>query len=139
MTSEGRARQAWDAMRTLVLDSHDRRAEVCAALGMSFFRIKVLRRVAAGPVTMSELVERLRSDAPYVSIVVEDLVGRGLVVRTSHPDDRRRKIVSVTQEGAAAAARAEEVLGRPPAALEALPDEELKALEQALARMLKDN
>lgn len=133
-----RAARVWDVMRSLVLDRHDRRAEVCAELGMSFFRIKVLRRVARGSLTMGELVEQVGSDAPYVSVVVEDLARRGYVVRTSHPDDRRRKIVSVTAGGAAAAARAEEVLGRPPTALASMDAAELAALERALARLATD-
>ena len=128
------AARVWAAMRDLVLD-HDHRDEVCAALGLSFFRIKVLRRVAAEPVTMGVLVESLGSDAPYVSVVVDDLAGRGLVERTSDPADRRRKIVSVTAAGAAAAARAQELLLTPPAVIAALPAADLEALDRILGAL----
>ena len=129
------ATRVWAVMRELVLD-HDRREEVCVALGMSFFRIKVLRRVAAEPATMGVLAERLGSDPPYVSIVVDDLVRRGLLTRTGDPGDRRRKIVSVTAEGARAAARAEELMAAPPAVLAGLPADELAVLDRVLGRLV---
>lgn len=121
----------WATMRTLVLEA-DRRAEVCAALGMSFFRIKVLRRIASEPTTGGLLAERLGSDPPYVSVVVDDLVRRGLVARTQDPDDRRRKVLSVTTAGAAAAGEAEALLAAPPRALTDLPPQDLADLGRIL-------
>lgn len=130
------AERVWAAMRTLVLDRHDARPRACAELGLSFIKIKILRRVAAGPLTMRELAQRLHSDPPYVTVVVDDLVERGLVLRENDPADRRRKIVSATGEGAALAARAEVILSTPPPALSSLPEPELVALDAALARVL---
>jgi len=106
------ATRVWATMRTLVLGA-DRRDEVCAALGMSFFRIKVLRRIAAEPTTGGLLAERLGSDPPYVSVVVDDLVRRGPVIRTPDPSDRRRKVLSVTASGARAAGRPRPCWRRP--------------------------
>jgi DNA-binding MarR family transcriptional regulator len=130
-----RAAAVWEAMRTLVLDRYDRRAEVRAELGMSFFRVKALRHVAQGSLTMRELVDALGSDAPYVSVVVDDLAKRGYVERNEDPADRRRKIVSVTPAGAEVAARADDLLNQPPAALTALDDAELAMLQRTLARL----
>lgn len=126
------ARRVWAAMRALVTED-DRRAELCAALGMSFFRVKVLRRIAAEPTTGGLLAERLGSDPPYVSVVVEDLVQRGLVVRTPDATDRRRKVLSVTVAGERAAARAEALLATPPRALADLPAEHLADLDRLLS------
>jgi DNA-binding MarR family transcriptional regulator len=131
-----RATRVWALMRALVLDRYDRRAEVCAALGMSFFRIKVLRMVAEEPATMGVLAERLNSDPPYITLLVDDLQQRGLVVRTEHPDDRRRKIVSATPEGRRAAALADSLLGAPPPAIIELDDRELADLERVLGGLL---
>ncbi len=128
---EAHATRAWTAMRALVL-GNDRRDEVAAALGMSFFRVKVVQYVAAGPVPMGVLAESLRSDPPYVSVVVDDLVRRGLLVRTEDPADRRRKIVSVTPEGARAAARADDLMTTPPAVLAGLPEADLAVLDRVL-------
>lgn len=124
--------RVWDAMRAVVLDRHDRRAEVCAALGMSFFRVGVLRVLVRKPMTMGALADRLGSDPPYLTIVVTDLERRGLVRRARDPADRRRKIVSLTAAGAEAAGVAESLLGAPPAGLAALPVAELRHLARVL-------
>ncbi|MFD0384002.1 MarR family transcriptional regulator [Streptomyces stramineus] len=80
---------------------------------MSFFRVKALRRIARGPLTLRELAELLLTDRPYTTLVVDDLAGRGLVERSANPADRRSKIVTVTPAGRAAAERAERILGTP--------------------------
>ena len=132
--TDGAAVRVWAAMRALVLED-DRRAEVCAALGMSFFRIKVLRRIAAEPTTGGLLAARLGSDAPYVSVVVEDLVRRGLVVRTPDAADRRRKVLSVTPAGERAAGQAEALLATPPSELAGLTSEQLADLDRILTAL----
>jgi DNA-binding MarR family transcriptional regulator len=131
------AARVWQGMRTLVLEQHDRRKEVCEALDMSFIRVKALRRLAAiGPVTMRELAADLSTDAPYTTLVVDDLERRGLVGRSVHPTDRRSRIVTVTPEGAAAAATADRILGEPPAPLLALGPGDLAELDRIVGRLL---
>jgi DNA-binding MarR family transcriptional regulator len=124
------AERVWRNLRNLVLEQNEGRKETVEALGMSFFRVKALRRIAARPSALSELAAQLGSDRPYLTLVVDDLVKRGLVERHQHPTDRRSKIVTVTPEGQAAAARANAILGTPPPALHALPPEDLAALDR---------
>ncbi len=131
-----RAARVWLGMRQLVLERHDRRRAACEALGMSFIRVKALRMLSGGPMTMRALAARLPADAPYTTLVVDDLQRRGLVTRAVHPADRRSKIVTATPAGAEAAALAERILGEPPAALRELPAAELAALERILAMLL---
>jgi DNA-binding MarR family transcriptional regulator len=118
-------------MRELVL-SNERRREVSNALGLSFARIKALRRIDDAPMSMGELATSLSIDAPYMTLVVDDLERQGFVERKPHPQDRRAKMVVTTRKGKRAAARARAILERPPAELIALPDEELVALLQTL-------
>ncbi|MFJ4845066.1 MULTISPECIES: MarR family winged helix-turn-helix transcriptional regulator [unclassified Streptomyces] len=134
--NDGTPDRVWRNLRTLVLERNERRREVADALGMSFFRVKALRRIAAAPVTPGELASDLMSDRPYITLVVDDLARRGLVDRTPHPGDRRRKVVAVTAAGAAAAAEAERILGTPPPGLAALPEDELALLDRILGRLL---
>lgn len=131
-TSAETAGRVWERMRVFVLD-HERRREVCETLGMSFIRVKALRRIARGPLTMRELTEQLMTDPPYTTLVIDDLEHRGLVARTADPDDRRRKIVSLTTDGAAVAARAGEILAEPPPGISALAQADLDLLERLLA------
>ncbi|WP_234343720.1 MarR family winged helix-turn-helix transcriptional regulator [Streptomyces sp. NRRL F-5123] len=130
------AERVWGNLRALVLEHNERRKEVAEALGMSFFRIKALRRIAKHPeqpYRMSELAAELACDRPYLTLVVDDLEERGLVRRTQHPEDRRAKIVSATPAGLATAARANAILGTPPPALLALPPDDLAALDRITA------
>jgi DNA-binding MarR family transcriptional regulator len=131
------ADQAWDIMRELVLDN-ERRREVSDALGMSFGRLKALRRIDAAPRTMGELATILGTDPPYMTIVVDDLEQQGLVERKPHPTDRRSKLVETTALGHEAAQRARDIMNRPPAELTALPEAELTALVGALRAIRPD-
>ncbi len=129
------AGRVWHVMRTMVLDLDDRRREVCDALGMSFIRIKALRRLAARSMTMRELAEQLAIDRPYTTLVVDDLERRGLVVRTVKPEDRRCRIVMVTEAGRAAAERSEQILDRPPQQLVGLDPADLATLDRLLSEL----
>lgn len=124
----------WEGMKLLVLDD-DRRREVAVALGMSFTRSRALRRLTAGPTTMRGLADRLGTDAPYATLIVNDLEERGLVERTVNPDDRRAKLVTVTESGRRAAELANEILSRPPAALAALDPDDLAHLDRIFTRL----
>jgi DNA-binding MarR family transcriptional regulator len=132
--------RAWRNLGILMHERSDRRAEVTEALGMSFFRVKALRRLAAAPepLTLRGLADRLVSDRPYVTLVIDDLVERGLVERTENPADRRSKLVTVTDAGRAVAAEAERILSTPPAALYELPPEDLAVLDRVAARLVAD-
>jgi DNA-binding MarR family transcriptional regulator len=122
---------AWRMMRALVLD-HERRKEACAALDLSFLKLKALRYVASEPMTMRELAARLTTDAPYATLLVDDLEERGLLERVCHPRDRRAKIVRTTAQGKAAARAADEILSVPPAGLSALGKEDAAQLVRVL-------
>ena len=136
MTAQDPSARIWQGIRTLVLDD-DRRREVSEALGMSFARAKALRSLTEGPTTMRGLAERLLTDAPYTTLIVNDLEERGLVRRTVSPGDRRAKLVAVTEAGERAAAVAEKILNRPPARLLDLDEEALAALDSLISRLLE--
>ncbi len=129
------AAQVYAVMRRLVLDEDDHRNEVADTLGMSFIRTKALRRLVDGSLRMSELTAKLATDKPYTTVIVDDLERRGLVVRSVHPDDRRCKIVTITEAGRQAADQAEAILSRPPRALLGLGDAKLAELKRLLGSL----
>ena len=136
MTGAGRdraAREVWQAMSELVLDNQ-RRREVSDQVGLSFGKIRALRRIAVRPMPMRELATLLGVDPPNLTAVVDDLERAGLVERQPHPSDRRVKLVAATAAGAALAQRAQEILERPPAGLFELPAGDLEALGKILSR-----
>jgi DNA-binding MarR family transcriptional regulator len=128
------AGRAWRAMSGLVHDQ-DRKVAVSEALGLSWARVLVLRLLTAEPKTLRAIAEWLTADAPYVTLMIDDLEQRGLVRRTPHPEDRRAKLVKLTAAGRAAAARAEAILDEPPAALREVPAKDLAALLRVLERL----
>jgi DNA-binding MarR family transcriptional regulator len=128
------AREAWHAMTSLVLDNQ-RRREVSERTGLSFGRMRALRRIAAEPMSMSQLALSLAMDRPNVTTLVDDLEHLGLVQRAAHPTDHRMKLVTATPKGAALARQAQRILDRPAAALSALETEELQRLVRILERI----
>jgi DNA-binding MarR family transcriptional regulator len=124
----------WSTICDLVLDN-ERRREVSEALGLSFGRIRAIRRLARRPMSMRELAGALAIDAPYATVVVDDLESQGLVVRKPHPTDRRAKLVDVTRKGRALARRAEVILGTPPPGLQGLDQEDLDQLAKILEQV----
>jgi DNA-binding MarR family transcriptional regulator len=86
--------------------------------------------------SMSELAQALNIDKPNATTVVDDLEKLGLVRRTPHPTDRRAKRDETTAEGDRLAARADEILGRPPQALTELGRDTLNELREALSQVL---
>jgi DNA-binding MarR family transcriptional regulator len=125
------AHAVWAAMCELVLDN-ERRREVVDAVGLSFGRVRALRRLLGGPLSMGELASALTIDAPNATTVVDDLEELGLVRRGPHPTDRRAKLVELTRRGRDVARRADVVLARPPAALLALEPTDLETLARIL-------
>jgi DNA-binding MarR family transcriptional regulator len=85
---------------------------------------------------MRELAAALATDAPYTTVVVDDLERRGLAARSAHPDDRRRKLVRATPAGERAARVAEDILNEPPAPVLALTATELATLDHLVAKLL---
>lgn len=131
------AGRVWLAMNTLVFELDDRRPRVAAELGVSWARARALRRLVAGGLSLRDLAAQLGTDAPYASLIVDDLERQGLVERRPDPADRRRKIVTCTPEGERAARRAEEILREPPQALTALPAADLAHLDRILRSVLE--
>jgi DNA-binding MarR family transcriptional regulator len=134
---EGAARQVWQMMGDLVLDNQ-RRREVSEQVGLSFGKIRALRRIALRPTPMGELATLLGVDPPNLTAVVDDLENAGLVERKPHPTDRRAKLVVATEAGAAMARRANSILGRPPSGLTDLSTDDLDTLVRILSRVRGD-
>jgi DNA-binding MarR family transcriptional regulator len=128
------AHEAWTAMAGLVLDNQ-RRREVTERTGVSFGKMKALRRIAIRPMSMRELAGLLGMDPPNLTTVVDDLERSGLVERQAHPTDRRIRLVVATPEGAVLAQQANEILDRPPAGLVDLPPKELETLVRILRQV----
>jgi DNA-binding MarR family transcriptional regulator len=134
--SADHARQAWDTMQTFV-EANGRKHAMQAALGFRLGggRGKILFKLRERPMTLTEIAEGHGIDASYATIIVDKLEGLGLVERTPHPDDRRRKLVSLTPSGLDVAATADAIMAEPPAALLAMSAADLAQLDELMARL----
>lgn len=121
------------------VDSHNRHGDLAKALGfrLGAGRGKVLFQLRHGPMTLTQLAEANSVDAPFATLIVDKLEAHGLVERQLHPDDRRRKLVTLTTAGRDAIATADAILLRPPQAVGVLRSEELRQLTKILQRLLE--
>jgi DNA-binding MarR family transcriptional regulator len=130
------AARAWSDLQAFVA-AQDRRRELREALdlGRGTGRVSVLLELTRGPMTLRDIAEANGVDAPYATVIVDKLERRGLVLRTAHPDDHRRKLVVLTDSGREAAILAQRILAEPPLALAALPPADLAGLDAILGRL----
>jgi len=118
-------------MCDLVLDN-ERRRYVSDAVGLSFGRLRVLRRVAVRSMPIGELATLVGVDAPNMTAVIDDLESQGLVRRQPHPTDRRAKLVVATPRGHELAKQADTIMSTPPVRLSELGGDDLAALVRIL-------
>ena len=118
MSREPVADQVWQMMSAVVIDNKDawRRAAVNRT-GLPFSRIRILRRLSRHPMTVKQVAEAATLDAPAATVAVNDLESRGLVSRAIDPENRRCKLVSLTDAGRKVVAILDEIEDPAPPAL----------------------
>jgi DNA-binding MarR family transcriptional regulator len=128
------ASRVWIALHQFVT-GHDRRRALRAALDLGPAKVELLIKLADGPMTLREIVHAFDIDPPAATVGVDKLEARGLVHRTPHPDDHRRKLVHLTDAGRDAAQRGQAILNEPPPALTNLDTDDLVRLDEILTRL----
>ncbi len=130
------ADEVWNTLTALVFDHRDSwRRAVVEQTGLPLSRVRVLRRLGRQPMTVKDVAQAAALDAPAATVAVNDLEGRGLVVREVNPANRRCKTVSLTEAGRAVLAAIEAIDDPAPDVLAALDDDELRALRTTLAKL----
>ncbi|WP_107654971.1 MarR family winged helix-turn-helix transcriptional regulator [Nocardia suismassiliense] len=128
--------EVWAMLTRLVMYSRDpwRRA-ASERTGLSFGRIRVLRRLRNGPMTVKELAYAAAIDAPAATVAVNQLEELGYVVREVDPTNRRQKLVSITMAGRAVLAQALATPDPAPDSVAALPPDDLRTLRDILSKI----
>ena len=108
------------------------RRPIMIATGLPEGRYRILRQLTERPLTLVELAEATGGDAPATTVIVTDLVERGLVERTPHPTNGRCKLVSLTTSGRATIAKARSVMDEPPPEFATISADDLAALDRIL-------
>lgn len=129
-------RQAWTLLFEL-MHAHMRNFPALAAeFELSPVQAHVLRQLGEGPLAMSTLAGYLSCDASNVTGLVDRLEARGLVARKSSEQDRRVKMLVLTEAGVALRERLLERLAEPPEPIARLGDADLRALRDIMRRAL---
>jgi len=81
----------------------------CPDLSMAQFNL-LMAIQAAGEITGSELAAQLGVSPPSVSVMVDRLVDRGLLIRRRSARDRRKVVLSLSEQAASHFVRIEEQL-----------------------------
>jgi DNA-binding MarR family transcriptional regulator len=127
-------RAVLDAIRRIVqvLRASSREAE--SQVGLTAAQLFALQQLAASPgASVNELAARTYTHQSSVSVVVQRLVTRKLVVKVISKDDRRRVRLALTDAGRAVLRRSPEpVQDRLIAGIAALPATQRQILVQAL-------
>ncbi len=115
-------------MMQAVTLSHWLAFELTFAQGKAAILLAAYKELSVG-----ELARLLGVGKPTASILVQQLVERGLVTRTEHARDRRRTVLRLSEKGAEiGAGRLKEREARWQGWLSRLSDEELNALARGL-------
>ncbi len=69
----------------------------------TMMQMGVLHQIQEQPITASELAKRRRVSLQSVSVLVQGMVEKGLLIREPDPNDRRQFLLQVTPEGLAKA------------------------------------
>lgn len=133
---DGLADTVWRDLSSLVMDHRDgwKRA-VVEQSGLPFSRIRILKRLSRAPMTVKELAAAATIDAPAATVAVNDLEDRGLVVREVNPQNRRCKVVSLTDAGREVVGRIDAVRDPAPDVLTTLDDADLLTLRALLDKL----
>ena len=138
ITPTDTASRVWIALHAFVI-GQDRRRALRAALDLGPGKVEALITLLDGPMNLREIARALEIDPPAATVGVDQLEARGLVHRTPHPDDKRRKLVHLTDAGREAAQRGLVILNEPPSELTDMDPEDLVQLETLLARLFGDS
>lgn len=128
--------EVWQSLAQVVMDTRDgwKRA-VIERTGLPFSRIRILRRLRPGPLTVKGLADAATMDAPATTVAVNDLEERGLVVREVDAGNRRRKLVSLTAAGREVVAVAVATPDPAPRAIAELGPDELRVLRDLVRKL----
>lgn len=132
-------REAWGLMLELLFSHHRPRVWGIAAdfdlAPMQMFALKALEPGRELP--MSALADSLHCDASNVTGIVDRLESRGLIERRASPEDRRVKMIAVTDEGQRLREQIAARMNEPPAPVAGLSATDQRALRDILARALR--
>ncbi|MGI8801617.1 MAG: MarR family winged helix-turn-helix transcriptional regulator [Solirubrobacteraceae bacterium] len=132
------AQEAWTLMSRLFWELRPRMLNVAGEFGLTPPQIFALHALdPEHPISMGELAAHLHCDNSNVTGLVDRLTAQGLVERREAPQDRRVRMLVVTERGAAIRARLRSVLAEVPPALARLGADDQRRLRDLMRQALE--
>jgi len=132
-------REAWGMVLELFFSHHRPRVwGVAAEFDLAPMQMLALKNLEPDrELPMSSLAQLLHCDASNVTGIVDRLEGRGLIERRPSSEDRRVKMIAVTEEGQRVRQEIAERMNEPPPPIAALSEDDQRSLRDVLARALR--
>src|SRR5438067_4724223 len=127
-------RQLCGLVNGLAQQISDHVRERAATLGLTAAQATALRELT-GPMTISDLAERMSCEPSNATYVIDKLESQGRIERRPHPTDRRAKQLVLTAEGAELREKLLALLGRE-SPLAGLTQQEQDQLHDLLRRAI---
>jgi DNA-binding MarR family transcriptional regulator len=130
------ASEAWRPLARFFFDTVRHRQRILAEEGLTPNDIRAL--ISLDPAqgrTMRDLAEAWSCDASNATFIVDRLEARALAERRTVPEDRRLKLVVLTDRGSEIRGRVLERFFEPPPELLELTRADLETLREAAARL----
>ena len=132
------AQEAWGLLWRIMQANKPRFMALAQELGLAPMQLHALRLIEPGAeLPMSSLAGLLFCDASNVTGIVDRLEARGLIERRPAAQDRRVKLLALTDEGVRVREAATQQMSQPPPAIAELPLEHQLALRDALRAALE--
>jgi DNA-binding MarR family transcriptional regulator len=129
----------WPLLIEFALSQRGWWTEVCGTLDLTPTQGLVMRLLdPRRPMAMNALADAMVCDASNVTGVVDKLEARGLIARQSTENDRRVKMLAVTDKGRELRGKLFAEAARPPAAIAALPRDICQKLCGVLRALLSN-
>jgi len=136
--ASGPAGEAWNLMRELLFEQRPCFNAIASEFGLAPAGVMALRYLRPGEsMPMRLLAESLHFDSSNVTGIVDRLEERGLVERRPSDQDRRVKLLVITEAGTELRDRLIARMDEPPPPLANLSPEDQWALRDLLARALE--
>jgi MarR family transcriptional regulator, organic hydroperoxide resistance regulator len=127
--------QAWLALYRYFKAQKPRFAEIAGELGLTDMQGYAMWLLEE-PMPMGELARRLDCDNSNITGIVDRLEARGLIARSPSPEDRRVKLLVLTEQGQELRQRGVERFTTPAPGIAALTKEEQRTLRDLLRKAI---
>ena len=126
--------EAWSLLHWLMVSNKPRMAALGQEFELPLQGMIALRILGVGPRPMGELAKILACDNSSMTGITDRLEEKGFVRREPAEQDRRVKLLVLTDEGERVRAEITKRLAEPPPAIAALSEKDQRALRDILRR-----